>query len=190
MTGKPLNQRLPAGLMDEGVEFFYHQGEIWCLHSGAPVPFDKIPEHILAIVDDDLARHPEAIRALIAWDLTTREEMLRQYILCRFGGFDSEPDISPDGRIEHTEYFDCGKRGSCSMEGKLCPAIKVANGYLTKRELDVVKLTGQGKANCEIADVLNISEETVKSHVQNIQQKCGFSSKLEISAFAIKKNLV
>lgn len=190
MNGQPLTQRLPAGLMDKGVEFYFHQGEIWCLTGGQPVPFNRIPPAILNIVDEDMAKHPDAVRALLAWDLHTREEMLRQYILCRFGGFDLEPDITAEGVIEHTEYFDCGKRGTCSMEGKLCPAIKVENGYLTKKELEVVKYTGQGKANCEIAALMHISEETVKSHMQNIQQKCGFSSKLEVTAFAIKKNLL
>lgn len=191
MIGKPLNQLLPAGLVDKGVEFCWYRNDIWCLHDGKLVPFDQIPESIIEIVETDLVNNPNAIKGMTEkMDLHTREEMLRQYILCNFGGFDNEPDITADGKILHTEYFDCGRRGLCALEGKLCPAIKVENGHLTKRELEVVKLTGQGKANCEIADALKISEETVKSHVQNILQKCGFASKLEIAAFAVRKNLV
>lgn len=190
MNGIPINQKLPAGLMDKGVEFYYWEREIWCLYGGRTIPFDEIPEHILDMVESDMVRYPEAIKALTAWDIIDRMEMLRQYILCRFGGFDNEPDIDANGNIEYTEYFDCGKRGKCNMEGKLCPQIAVATGYLTKQEVKVVRLTGLGKSNSEIAGELDISEETVKTHMQNIQQKCGFASKLEISAFAVRKNLV
>lgn len=191
MIGKPLNQRLPAGLMDKGVEFYWWQNDIWCLHDGKPIPFERIPENVLAIVEAEMLKNPDAIMGMTEkMDLHTRDELLRQYILCNHGGFDNEPDITPDGKILHTEYFDCGRRGLCTLEGKLCPAIKVEHGYLTKQELNVVKLTGKGLSNAGIAGALFISEETVKSHVQNILQKCGFASKLEIAAFAVRKTLV
>lgn len=190
MNGIPLDQKLPAGLVDGGVEFYYHDGKVEALCEGKRTAFENLPSWVIRIVEDDMAKNPAAIKALLQWDLHTPVQMMRQYIMCRFGGFDSEPDITPDGKIEYTEYFDCGMRGKCSAEGKLCPVIQVGDEYLTKQETRIVAMTGAGKANSEIAHELHITEDTVKTHMQNIQRKCGWSSKLDIAAFAVRKNLV
>ena len=46
---------------------------------------------------------------------------------------------------------------------------------LTNRELAVLHLLARGLLNKEIADQLNIGEETVKTHVGNILAKLGVS---------------
>lgn len=189
MMFENLRQLLPAGLLDNGVEFFVAQNDIQCLHGGRTYVWADIPEWILERVAIDMLQHQEALNALVAWDLTQRDEMLKRYIICRFGGFDLEPDIDANGKIEHTEYFDCGRRGNCVHEGKLCATIKVANGFLTKQEINVLRCVSQGKFNKEIADILSISEDTVSTHNQNIQRKLGVDNKLEMVSFAILKNI-
>jgi len=185
-----IKQSLPAGLEDKGVEFYVYNNDIKCLHAGKTYQWSEIPDWILERVAVDMLQNQDALKALVAWDLTGREEMLKQYIICRFGGFDEDPDIDSKGNIDHTEYFDCGRRGSCSHEGKLCATIQVANGYLTKQEVKILRLVAKGKMNKEIADQLSISEDTVSSHNQNIQQKLGVSSKIEMAAFATRKNII
>ena len=184
-----ISQVLPAGLEDNGVEFYVHNNDIKCLHRGQTFEWDNIPEWILEVVATDMLQNQEALNALVAWDLTQRDEMLKQYIICRFGGFDLEPDIDSKGNIDHTEFFDCGRRGNCAHEGKLCATIKVANGFLTKQEVKVLRCVAQGKLNKEIADILSISEDTVSTHNQNIQRKLGVDNKLEMVSFAILKNI-
>lgn len=186
---KKIKQNLPAGLIDNGVEFYVGHNDIECLHGGRTYVWSDIPEWILERVAVDMLQNQEAMNALVAWDLTQRDEMLRQYVICRFGGFDNEPDIDSDGNIDHTEYFDCGRRGNCAHEGKLCATIKVANGFLTKQEVKVLKLVASGKLNKEIADSLSISEDTVSTHNQNIQRKLGVDNKTEMASFAILKNI-
>ncbi len=44
---------------------------------------------------------------------------------------------------------------------------------LTKREKEVFELLIQNKSTAEIADVLNISEKTVRNHISNAMQKLG-----------------
>lgn len=44
---------------------------------------------------------------------------------------------------------------------------------LTKREKDVFVLLVQNKSTREIAEILNISEKTVRNHVSNAMQKLG-----------------
>jgi len=61
---------------------------------------------------------------------------------------------------------------------------------LTPRELSVVNLIVEGCSNKEISKRLHITEETVKSHLTNIFDKVGMSSRLELAMFAIDHHLV
>ena len=51
---------------------------------------------------------------------------------------------------------------------------------LSKRERQVAALTCQNYTNLEIAAVLQISPETVKTHVRNVLRKFGLRSKAEL----------
>lgn len=54
---------------------------------------------------------------------------------------------------------------------------------LTKRERDVVTLIADGLSNKGIAHELNISVDTVKSHVHNILEKLALRSRLQIAKY-------
>lgn len=190
MNLSKIKQSLPPGLEDNGVEFYVNQNDIKCLHSGNTYRWGEFPQWILDRIEEDMLQNPEAMNALVAWDITDSEEMMRQYIVCRFGGFDGLPDITKEGEIIHVEYFECGRRGNCSFEGKLCSSIKVGDEHLTKQEIKIIKKIASGKHNREIADELNISEETVATHNKNIQRKLGVTSKLGIVPWAVKRNIV
>jgi two-component system, NarL family, response regulator LiaR len=61
---------------------------------------------------------------------------------------------------------------------------------LTERETDVLRMLAQGKSNKEIAQALNIGEQTVKSHVSHILDKLGISSRTQAALYAIRIGLV
>jgi DNA-binding NarL/FixJ family response regulator len=61
---------------------------------------------------------------------------------------------------------------------------------LTERELEVLKLLGQGMGNREIAERLTVSEKTVKTHVANILQKLQVNSRTQAALYAIRHNLI
>lgn len=185
-----INQHLPPGLEDTSVEFYVVDGQIKCLHAGKIYAWQEIPQPIKDIIDEDMVAHPEAIRSLMDWDIQDADERMRQYVICRFGGFDGEADINTDGKIVYTEYFDCGRRGQCKFEGKLCATIKVENGHLTKTELQILRHVAAGMPNKLIADKLFITEATVTTHNQNIQGKLGVFTKQEMVAYAIRKNII
>lgn len=190
MIIKNNKQHLPPGLEDNSVEFYFHNNEIKCLHNGNRYSWGEFPQWILGLIEQDMLSNPEAIKALISWDLNQQEEMMRQYIICRFGGFDNTADINTSGQIDYVEYFDCGRRGNCAQEGKLCSSIKVGDEHLTKQEIAVLKKVSNGKPNKVIAAELFISEETVSSHNQNIQRKLGVGSKIEMATWAVQRNIV
>lgn len=59
----------------------------------------------------------------------------------------------------------------------------------TPRELDVVRLVTQGRANKEIARELNLAEVTVKKHVQSIIAKLGASDRTHAAIVAVRLGL-
>ena len=61
---------------------------------------------------------------------------------------------------------------------------------LTIREKSVLQLLTVGKADKEIAVILDISDRTVGKHVENILSKMGVSSRLEAGVRAIREGLV
>ena len=55
---------------------------------------------------------------------------------------------------------------------------------MTQREREVIELIGAGMSNKEIATQLNITTDTVKSHVRNVMEKLALHTRLQISAYA------
>jgi len=51
---------------------------------------------------------------------------------------------------------------------------------LTRRELEVLQWTSQGKSNVEIATILGISKRTIDKHVQNIFEKLHVENRKQI----------
>jgi two-component system, NarL family, response regulator DevR len=51
---------------------------------------------------------------------------------------------------------------------------------LTRREQQLIPLIGQGLSNKEIANSLNLSEQTVKNHIHRILKKVGVSDRLSV----------
>lgn len=61
---------------------------------------------------------------------------------------------------------------------------------LTPRESEVLHQLAHGLTNKEIAQVLSISYETVKEHVQHILQKIGVSDRTQAAVWAVRQGLV
>jgi DNA-binding NarL/FixJ family response regulator len=62
-------------------------------------------------------------------------------------------------------------------------------GGLTPREREIAALVGQGYKYREIAEMLSISEQTVKNHLRNMFHKLGVSDRLQLALYAIHHNL-
>ena len=61
---------------------------------------------------------------------------------------------------------------------------------LTPREVDVLRLIAGGNANKEIAALLSLSEETVKSHIRNILGKLGANDRTHAVAIGLKRGFI
>ncbi len=70
------------------------------------------------------------------------------------------------------------------------PPDSMSDVELTERELDVLRLIGEGMENAQIADRLYISTTTVKYHVSNLLVKLGLENRIQAAVFAVRRGLV
>jgi DNA-binding NarL/FixJ family response regulator len=61
---------------------------------------------------------------------------------------------------------------------------------VTPRELDVLQLIADGLANNAIADSLEVSEETVKTHVQHLLRKTHARGRAHAVAIGLRSGLI
>ncbi|TVP62201.1 MAG: DNA-binding response regulator [Nodularia sp. (in: Bacteria)] len=98
-------------------------------------------------------------------------------------------DAEPDQLLEAIRIVNSGKKYiPASVGTKL--AERVGSLQLSKRELEVMQLITTGKSNQEIGAALQISEGTVKYHVNNIYSKLGVSDRIQAVITALKRGIV
>ena len=61
---------------------------------------------------------------------------------------------------------------------------------LTKREKEVFKLLVTNKDTKEIAEILNISEKTVRNHISNTMQKLGVKGRAQAVIELLRMNII
>lgn len=69
-------------------------------------------------------------------------------------------------------------------------ADRMSGPVLTERETDVLRLIVKGNSNKEIASKLNISEATVKTHVNSLLGKLGVSDRTQAATTALQRGIV
>jgi DNA-binding NarL/FixJ family response regulator len=64
------------------------------------------------------------------------------------------------------------------------------NKKLSVREMEVLNLIAEGKGNKQIADMLFISVETVKTHIKNIFRKLKVKNRVDAIRISRKKKII
>ena len=77
---------------------------------------------------------------------------------------------------------------SAEIAGKLADSL--TRPEFSERELQVLKQMAAGKSNREIAQVIYVSENTVKAHVKSILAKMDAIGRTEAIAIAIRRGLI
>jgi DNA-binding NarL/FixJ family response regulator len=60
----------------------------------------------------------------------------------------------------------------------------------TPREIEILELLSDGVSNKEVAKVLGVSEETVKSQLKHLYEKLGASDRAQAVAISLRQNLI
>jgi DNA-binding NarL/FixJ family response regulator len=68
--------------------------------------------------------------------------------------------------------------------------LKDSYDLLTDREKEVLQLLAEGKANKEVATLLNLSLYTVETHRANLMQKLNLHNTADIVLYAVRKKII
>ncbi|MGB4813137.1 MAG: response regulator transcription factor [Methylophilaceae bacterium] len=89
---------------------------------------------------------------------------------------------------------------SSQMAGKLADAMRAIPketsssaaeiNKLTPREREIIVMLARGASNKEIARILDLSESTVKIHVQGVLRKLNLSSRVQAAVYAVEHGMV
>jgi DNA-binding NarL/FixJ family response regulator len=61
---------------------------------------------------------------------------------------------------------------------------------LTEREIQVLRGVAAGNANKRVAQLLNVSEETIKAHMKSILSKLGANDRTHAVTIALKRGII
>ena len=89
----------------------------------------------------------------------------------------------PHGAVDVEAFFDRTRTNSPSLRAK---EISRMRGKWHSRQLSILALIVEGKANKEIARALAVDESTVKSRVRQIMRKLGVTNRTQIALCARK----
>lgn len=187
-----VKSKVPAGLVDDKVEFFLEKDELYVSEGGITTLFKDISTGGLNLLSDILDNSPVSNQALDEMGIFDPMERLKQFARCRFAACNSTPDLSRNGDSQ-PEYFECDRRQTCKQAGILCINLSGPGGHLTPREIEITKLIAQGYLDKEIAKKLNISTHTSEKHRRNIEGKISNGTsirKVDIARFAFENNII
>jgi len=167
---------LPAGLnyMDiSRVEIFSNNNKAFALYRGKVISFFDLPQNIINVFRREMNGRPNYCKSMGIDHIKDENERLEKYIMADYGEFNNIPD------------FD---------NGKTTPEVfgndAITFFGLTKREVEVLKLTAIGNHIPEISRQLCIDPKTAEKHSHNIKEKIKAKTGYDMIRFAIRHKLV
>jgi DNA-binding NarL/FixJ family response regulator len=91
--------------------------------------------------------------------------------------------------LETIRAVHAGKR-MLSAEASFELAEHATSEALTPGEIDVLQLIAAGKANKQIAELLSVTEDTVKGRVKNILSKLGANDRTHAAMIGVKRGII
>lgn len=91
--------------------------------------------------------------------------------------------------LETIRAVHAGKK-TLSAEASFELAEHAASEALTPGEIDVLRLIARGNANKQIAELLSITEDTVKGRVKNILSKLGANDRTHAAMIGTKRGII
>lgn len=185
-----MQQLLPPGLIDDSIELFTTpEGVLMAIYQGKAVDFAQLPETVKRFLRHEMLSNEDVMRQFEQVGVTVEDDQVYVYAKCFYGGYNHEPDFNGTqlgGHDNHNCKDDC----QCCLKDVVKHVLPVAFGYLTARELEVVRFVAANFCGKQTADALGISEYTVDKHKQNIFRKTGLTSNVELAVWATNNHLL
>lgn len=119
----------------------------------------------------------------------TSDESLVKGVLAGADGYLTK-DRALDDVVQILSEVSQGRSALTPQQVDAAALTKHGGPALTQREIEILRMLGEGKENAAIADALTISANTVRTHLQNIFTKLDAHSKLEAVAIATQRGLL
>jgi len=134
-----------------------------------------------------VARHPEV--RVIALTASTDEARMMGVLRAGAAGY-VRKDAEPETLLAAVRAV---ARGRTFIDPSIAHRVLKAGGDpddLTARERDVLRQVALGKSNKDIAAVLGVSDETVKTHVRNLFAKLAVENRAQAAVRALARGIV
>lgn len=185
-----MQQLLPPGLIDNSIELFTTpDGVLMAIYQGSAVPFADVPATVKAFLRDEMLANEDVMAQFDKIGVALEDDQVYVYAKCLYGGYNHEADFDGYALGAHDNHA-CGGECQCVLKQVVKHVMPVANGYLTAREMDVVRLIAANFSGKQIADVLEITEHTVDKHKQNIFRKTGLTTNVDVAVWAFNNHLL
>lgn len=160
--------------MHRGIEITYtpERG----IRISASYDWESVDKSMLVNFMIELDEKPEVSARLKETGCETEDEILRQYLICQYGGDDNRPD---DLKTEtQSDYCHCGIRGNCVNENfpGLCSLPRIDNETISPAELESLQLSALDKSVKQIANIRHRSTHTIVAQERTIRHKMNVNS--------------
>jgi len=193
-----------ASLLD-GVENITVVAEADCGETAIEKALEYVPD--VAVIDLSLPDIGgiEVARRIIAKDLSIRILVLSMFMdrNCVLESAEAGvrgylvKDCAAEELVEAIRSIYAGKPYFCTGATEIMlkglsddSATRQTSPPLTKRELEVLKLTAEGYNTKEIAFELGVSIKMIEIHRSNIRRKLGFKSIAQLTTYAVRTGLI
>lgn len=169
------------------IEYFTDNGEVFFIKNRYVHPFDELSGADATALRVDMESQPAVVKSIESV-ITDPIEQLRQYAACRYGKLNNTPDFINGKHFDNeAPVTEC--RSTCRFNCTLCATTATAiYGAPTKKEIQVAKLI-PGRTDKEIAQVLQVSTNTVISHLSHLREKTGVHNRSGLMLWAMSINL-
>ncbi|MBB2149148.1 LuxR C-terminal-related transcriptional regulator [Pedobacter gandavensis] len=180
------NTLIPDALIKPSFEFFSDGIKTHQLFNGQVSEIEDLPAILKKALFTEISFDPCVQRGLNKLGIKNPDEMLLKFFDCNYSSFDGTADLSESGELGPKEFIHCSQRGKCLGEGLIC---RFPND-LTKREFEVVTRIAIGQMDAQICGELFITQNTLRTHKNNIELKIGGFGKPFMASWAAKNNLI
>jgi NarL family two-component system response regulator LiaR len=99
-------------------------------------------------------------------------------------------DAEPETLLAAVRAVSAGRTYLDPTIGRQLARVAPSPDDLTPREIEVLRYVAMGRSNRDIALVLGVGEETIKSHVGNLLAKLGVENRAQAAVQALKRGLI